>query len=102
VLVELLKDASVRLAPLSEYDAREMVEELKMFPLLTGYRGSPAGDVRAFEAAIARVGMMVDALPQIVELDLNPIVVHPTGVTIVDARVRVAAAAPAPLLPARR
>jgi acetyl coenzyme A synthetase (ADP forming)-like protein len=102
VLVELLKDASVRLAPLSEHDAREMVEELKMYPLLTGYRGSPAGDVEAFEAAIARVGMMVDALPQIVELDLNPIVVHSTGVTIVDARVRVAAATPAPLLPTRR
>jgi acetyl coenzyme A synthetase (ADP forming)-like protein len=102
VLVELVKDASVRLAPLSEYDAREMVEELKMYPLLTGYRGSPPRDVGAFQAAIARVGMMVDALPQIAELDLNPIVVHSTGVTVVDARIRVAAASAPPRLPARR
>ena len=80
----------------------ELAFELKMDPLLTGYRGSPPRDVGAFQAAIARVGMMVDALPQIAELDLNPIVVHSTGVTVVDARIRVAAASAPPRLPARR
>jgi acetyl coenzyme A synthetase (ADP forming)-like protein len=97
VLVELLKDVSVRLAPLSERDAVEMVHELKTYPLLTGYRGGPAGDERALVDAILRVGTMVDDLPQIAELDLNPILVHPQGATIVDARVRVARADAEPL-----
>ena len=98
VLVELLKDVSVRLAPLSELDASEMVAELRTAPLLTGYRGGPAQDVAALQQAILRVGAMVEDLPQISELDLNPIVVHPNGAVVVDARVRVAATDPDPLL----
>ena len=98
VLVELLKDVSVRLSPLSPQDAREMVAELRTAPLLTGYRGGPAHDVAALEQAILRVGAMVDDLPQIAELDLNPIVVHPRGAVVVDARVRIAAADPVPPL----
>jgi acetyl coenzyme A synthetase (ADP forming)-like protein len=89
VLVELLKDVSVRLAPLSELEADEMLRELKTYPLLTGYRGGPVYDVRALSDAILRVGAMVDELPEIAELDLNPVLVHPRGVTIVDGRVRV-------------
>lgn len=101
-LVELVRDVSVRLAPLSARDAEEMVHELKTFPLLDGYRGAPPCDVGALEEAILRIGAMVDALPQIVELDLNPVIVHPEGVAVADARVRIAAATAAPLLPARR
>jgi acyl-CoA synthetase (NDP forming) len=92
VLVELIKDVSVRLAPLSRRNAEEMVRELKSYPLLTGYRGGVAGDVAALIDAILRISALVEDLPQIAELDLNPILVHPTGVTIVDARVRVTAA----------
>jgi acetyl coenzyme A synthetase (ADP forming)-like protein len=92
VLVELLKDVSVRLTPLSALDAEEMVRELKTYPLLTGYRGGPAHSVPALVDAVLRVGTMVEELPQIAELDLNPILVHPLGVTIIDARVRVAPA----------
>ena len=80
----------MRLTPLAARDAEEMVRELKTFPLLTGYRGGPADDVPALEDAILRVGALVEDLPQIAELDLNPILVHPSGVTVVDARVRVA------------
>jgi acyl-CoA synthetase (NDP forming) len=98
VLVELLRDVSVRLTPLSRLDAEEMVRELKTYPLLTGYRGAPVCDVAALVDAILRVGAMVEDLPHIVELDLNPIVVHPDGATVVDARVRVAPPRPSPLL----
>jgi acyl-CoA synthetase (NDP forming) len=101
VLVELLRDVSVRLAPLAESDAAEMLRELKTYPLLSGYRGGPAHDVRALADAILRVGALVEDLPQIAELDLNPIVVHPGGATIVDARVRLAATEPEPLIGAR-
>ncbi len=97
VLVELLKDVSVRLAPLSERDAAEMLHELKTYPLITGYRGGAPGDERALVEAILRVSAMVDDLPQIAELDLNPILVHRHAATIVDARIRVAPADPQPL-----
>jgi acyl-CoA synthetase (NDP forming) len=101
VLVELLKDVSLRLTPLAEQDANEMVRELKTYPLLAGYRGGPPHDVPALVDAVLRVGALVEDLPQIAELDLNPIVVHEQGATVVDARVRVAPAEPAPLLGTR-
>jgi acyl-CoA synthetase (NDP forming) len=92
VLVELIKDVAVRLAPLSRRDAEEMVRELKSFPLLTGYRGANAGDVEALVDTVLRVSALVEDLPQIAELDLNPILVHTKDVTVVDARIRLAAA----------
>ena len=101
VLVELLRDVSVRLAPLAESDAAEMLCELKTYPLLSGYRGGPAHDVRALADAILRIGALVEDLPQIAELDLNPILVHSGGATVVDARVRVAAIEPEPLIGTR-
>jgi acetyl coenzyme A synthetase (ADP forming)-like protein len=92
VLVELLKDAAVRITPLTDRDAGEMVRSLKTFPLLTGYRGGPCYDVAALEQVILRVGALVEDRPEIAELDLNPVIVLPEGkgVAVVDARVRVA------------
>lgn len=90
VLVELLKDVTVRLTPIGPDDAAQMVRELKSYPLLTGYRGRPPADVPALEDVIVRIGAMVEALPQISELDCNPIVVAEDGAVIVDARIRVA------------
>ena len=90
VVVELLKDVSVRLTPLAAPDAEEMIRELKTYPLLTGYRGAAVHDIPALVDTVLRVGALVEELPQIAELDLNPILVHPSGVTIVDARARVA------------
>ena len=98
VAVELLKDVAVRLTPLAEGDAAEMIRSLRTFPLLDGYRGAPKADVRALEDVVLRVGAMADAHAEIAELDANPVMVAPDGATIVDARVRVAPAAPrAPL-----
>lgn len=89
VLVELIKDVSVRLTPLSVEDAAAMIRELKTFPLLEGYRGSPRRDIRALEEILLRIGALVDDIPSIAELDLNPVLVHEQGATIVDARIRV-------------
>jgi len=88
VVVELLKDVAVRLAPLSERDAHEMVRELKTYPRLTGYRGSPLCDVSALEHVVLRLGVLAEDLPQVLEVDLNPVIVHPDGAVAVDARVR--------------
>lgn len=101
VTVELLKDISVRLTPLTERDAAEMVRELKTSPLLLGYRGAPAHDVGALELIILRISAMVEDLPQIAELDCNPVVVHRQGASVLDARVRIAPAAAPPPLGAR-
>jgi acetate---CoA ligase (ADP-forming) len=102
IQVELLKDVSVRLSPLSNEDASEMIRELKTYPLLTGFRGSAQADIRALEEALLRVSAMVDDLPQIAELDCNPFVVHETGATILDARIRVTTVEPRPLVGVRR
>lgn len=98
VLVELIKDVAVRLTPFSRRDAEEMVRELRSYAMLTGYRGGPAGDVAALIEVILRVGALVEDLPQIAELDLNPLFVHPTGASIADARIRVAPVEPASTL----
>jgi len=102
VQVELLKDVSVRLTPLSNEDASEMIRELKTYPLLTGFRGSVPGDVTALEDGLLRVSAMVEDIPQIAELDCNPFVVHEAGATILDARIRVTSVAPRPLVGVRR
>jgi acyl-CoA synthetase (NDP forming) len=97
VLVELLKDAVVRITPLTDQDASEMIRSLKTFPLLNGYRGGPRYDVTALEQLILRVGALVEDIQEIGELDLNPVIVLPEGqgISLVDARVRVAEALPA-------
>ena len=102
VQVELLRDVSLRLTPLSKQDAREMIRSLKTYPLLTGFRNSPKCDVAALEEGLLRVSALVEDIPQIAELDCNPFVIHERGAVILDARVRVAGVGPKPLLGARR
>jgi acyl-CoA synthetase (NDP forming) len=101
VLVELQRDVAVRLAPLGAADATEMVRSLKTYPLLRGFRGEPVRDVSALHEALVRVSALAEDLPEVVELDCNPIIVAEQGAHIVDARVRVEAATPPPLLGAR-
>jgi acyl-CoA synthetase (NDP forming) len=101
VQVELLRDVSVRLTPLAKEDASEMVHSLKTFPLLHGFRGSAKCDVAALEDGLLRVSAMVEDLPQIAELDCNPFVIYEDGAAILDARVRVTAVEPPPLLGVR-
>lgn len=89
IAVELLKDVSVRITPLTDRDAADMVRSLKTYPLLEGYRGAPRADVRALRDILLRVSAMVEAHPEITEMDLNPVMVLEQGAAIVDARLRV-------------
>ena len=87
VLVEILKDVSFRIVPLVKRDAREMIREIKGYPLLEGYRGSEPTDVANLEELILKVSDFVDKTPDIKELDLNPIFAYSDGAVAVDARV---------------
>jgi acyl-CoA synthetase (NDP forming) len=89
----LLRDVAVRLAPVTDTDIDAMVRGLAIHPLLEGYRGDRPADVAALRDVIARVSAMVDAHPEIAELDLEPVVAAPEGAFVVDARVRVEARA---------
>jgi acyl-CoA synthetase (NDP forming) len=100
--VELLKDVSIRLTPLTRSDASRMLRELRSFPLLNGYRGSSPADVGAIEDAILRIGALVDDHPCIAELDCNPVIASGDGVTVVDARIRIETPTPRRPLGARR
>ncbi|WP_440106372.1 bifunctional acetate--CoA ligase family protein/GNAT family N-acetyltransferase [Streptosporangium sp. H16] len=96
VSAELLTDRAFRSPPLTGQDATEMIQELHCAPLLFGYRGRPVADTAAVKDHIVRVAKLVDDLPQIAELDLNPIIAGPGGAVAVDLRIRLAPAPPAP------
>jgi acetate---CoA ligase (ADP-forming) subunit beta len=87
ILVEILKDVSFRLIPLQLKDAKEMVREIKGFALLQGVRGQPPADVKALEKLMLKVSDFIDKIPQVKELDLNPVIVSNKGVVAVDARI---------------
>ncbi len=91
VFVELIGDVSFRIHPLTDVDAAEMIAEVKSARLLEGYRGGEKGDVAALRDTLLRISAMVDDLPEIVEMDLNPVkVLAPgQGLSVVDLRVRV-------------
>jgi acetate---CoA ligase (ADP-forming) len=92
--VELLRDVAVRITPLSDLDAGEMLHSLRTFPLLDGYRGARKCDLHAIQDVLLRVSALVEAHPEVAELDANPVVASPDGALILDARVRVQTAAP--------
>ena len=89
--MELLKDVAVRITPLTDRDAAQMLRSLAMYPLLEGYRNAARADVAALEQVLLRMSAMVEAHPEIVEMDCNPVIVLPAGAVVVDARVRVEA-----------
>src|SRR5262249_58089719 len=91
VLVELLRDVAFHLTPVSDVDATEMIGRLRSAPLLDGYRGMPPGDRDALVAVILRVSALVEVVPELRELDLNPVkVLAPgRGAVVVDGRLRV-------------
>ncbi len=93
---ELVGDVQVRLAPLARAEAGEMLRRLRTFPLLEGYRGAPGGDIDGVEDLILRIAALAAAQPAIAELDLNPVIVSPSGTLTVDARARVAEPPPSP------
>lgn len=87
VLVEILKDVSFRIVPLTQRDAKEMISEIKGYPLLEGYRGQEPVDVSNLEELILKVSSFVEQNPEVKELDLNPIFAYGDGAVAVDARV---------------
>jgi acyl-CoA synthetase (NDP forming) len=87
ILVEVLKDVAFRIVPLEPKDAREMVREIKGFPVLEGVRGQKPADIAGLESLILKVSEFIEAHPEIEELDLNPVFVYPDGVLAVDARI---------------
>lgn len=91
VFVELIGDVAFRIHPLTDLDASEMIREVKSGKLLDGYRGGEPGDIDAVADTLLRVSALVEDLPEIFEMDLNPVKVSTpgAGVRIVDARIRV-------------
>jgi acyl-CoA synthetase (NDP forming) len=87
VLVEILKDVSFRIVPLTRRDAHEMVREIKGYPLLEGYRGQEPADVSYLEELLLKVSQFVEVTPEIKELDINPLYACRDGAVAVDARV---------------
>jgi acyl-CoA synthetase (NDP forming) len=87
VLVEVLKDVSFRIIPIAPRDARQMIREIKGFPLLEGYRGQDPADLAALESLLLRVSEFVEQQPEVSELDLNPVFAYKDGALAVDARI---------------
>jgi acetyl-CoA synthetase (ADP-forming) len=86
VFVEVLKDASFRVAPITELDSRQMIEEIRGYPLLKGVRGQPASDEEAIAHILQAVSKIMLENGQIQQLDLNPVIVHAKGAVVADAR----------------
>jgi acetyl coenzyme A synthetase (ADP forming)-like protein len=91
VLAELIGEAQFRLAPLTDLDAEELVHSGKAGRLVAGFRGAPPADGAALVDLLLRLSLLADDLPEVVELDLNPVLALPDGCVAVDARIRVAA-----------
>ena len=91
IYAELIKDIALMLHPLTDLDAREMISSIKMAKLFEGFRGSPPSDTQALEDLLLRLSAMVEDIPQIAELDFNPVRVMPQGegYWIVDARIMI-------------
>lgn len=98
-LAEIYRDYSVRVAPVSMAEAKEMIEEVRGFAVLRGYRGKPAGDIAALAQAIAALSTLADLSgPAVLEAEINPLIVRAVGqgVVAVDGVVRLAPRIPSP------
>jgi len=87
ILVEILEDVSFRIAPITEYDAKEMIHEIKGFPILDGYRGKPKADLDAIVDTLLKISDLVVKQEDINEMDLNPVFIYEKGIICVDARI---------------
>ncbi|MGI6643689.1 MAG: acetate--CoA ligase alpha subunit [Bacillota bacterium] len=89
ILVNLLKDASFRLANgLSQSEVRTMIGETKAYTILKGFRGAPPDDIPALEEAIGRVGQLCRDFPEIAEMDINPVFAYPKGLSALDVKIK--------------
>jgi len=87
ILVEILKDVVFRVLPITRNEAKKMIEETKSFPILNGVRGTDAYDKKALINLLILCSELVEAYPEIVEMDLNPVIIHKKGISLVDARI---------------
>ena len=87
VFVEILKDVSFRIVPIEARDADEMIREIKGYPMLEGYRGSPPADISKIQELLLSMSKFVSDHPEIDEIDLNPVFAYPDSVLVADARV---------------
>jgi acyl-CoA synthetase (NDP forming)/GNAT superfamily N-acetyltransferase len=94
VATDVLADRAARLAPLTDTDADELIRSIHSAPLLLGYRGAQPADLAALRETLLRVSRLADDLPEIAELDLNPVIARPDGVAAVDVRIRLKPAQP--------
>jgi acetyltransferase len=85
VFTEIMKDVSLRICPIDETEATEMIQELKGYPLLTGYRGKEKCDVKGIAETLVKVSHLLLSNPEIKELDINPLIAHELSLTAVDA-----------------
>jgi len=91
IYVEILKDVSFRIAPLTEKDAQEMITELKMFPLLSGVRGEKSVDLNSIKNTLLKISQLCVEFEQILELDINPLIAYEEscGVKVVDVKITI-------------
>jgi len=87
ILVEIIKDVSFRVLPITRSAAKKMIEQTKSFPILNGARGNPPLDQKAIRKLLLLCSEIAVAYPDIEEMDLNPVIVHEKGLNVVDARV---------------
>jgi acyl-CoA synthetase (NDP forming) len=87
VLVEILKDVSFRIVPVTTRDAGEMIREIKGYPVLAGFRGQKPASIPALEELIVKVSRFIEENPRVRELDLNPVFAYEDKAVAVDARV---------------
>ncbi|MHA1367374.1 MAG: acetate--CoA ligase family protein [Candidatus Heimdallarchaeota archaeon] len=88
IFVELLKDVSFRIAPITQSDAKEMINEIKALPMLQGFRGGPNVDLKNIVETLLKVSKFtIDYIDDILEIDLNPIFAYDDHLLTVDARV---------------
>jgi len=86
IFVELLKDISFRLIPIEPVDAQEMIYGVKGFPLLDGYRGKK-GDIEGLKGLLLRVSQLIVQYPEIIEMDMNPVITSYNRSTVADIRI---------------
>jgi len=87
IFVEILKDVTFRIAPITEKEARKMIAEIKADPILKGYRSQPPADIEALVKILINVSRLTIDHPEIKEIDLNPVIVYENGAKVVDARI---------------
>jgi acyl-CoA synthetase (NDP forming) len=99
---ELFADRAFQIVPMTDVDAAELVRAPRSAPLLTGYRGSAPVDMDALEDLLRRIGTLATTVPELAELDLNPVIATPHGVALVDGRCRIEPVLSPRVMPMRR